>query len=77
MVAGCLAQKDREALLERAPHVDVVLGTHNVARATALLEQHLSNGKPVIEILEATVAADHDRFPSALPVVRERAGRPG
>lgn len=71
MVAGCLAQKDREALLERAPHVDVVLGTHNVARATALLEQHLSNGKPVIEILEATVAADRDRFPSALPVVRE------
>jgi tRNA-2-methylthio-N6-dimethylallyladenosine synthase len=71
MVAGCLAQKDREDLLERAPHVDVVLGTHNVGRATALLDQHRSSGIPVIEILESTVAADHDRFPSALPVVRE------
>lgn len=71
MVAGCLAQKDRDDLLERAPHVDVVLGTHNVGRATELLDQHRSSGVPVIEILESTVAADHDRFPSALPVVRE------
>lgn len=27
-VAGCMAQKDGEALLKRAPHVDFVLGTH-------------------------------------------------
>ena len=31
-VGGCLAQKDRELLLERAPHVDAVFGTHNVGR---------------------------------------------
>src|SRR5262249_22126041 len=30
VVAGCLAQKDRELVRQRAPHVDVVLGTHNV-----------------------------------------------
>ena len=29
-VGGCLAQKDRELLLERAPYVDAVFGTHNV-----------------------------------------------
>ena len=28
-VGGCLAQKDRELLPERAGHVDVVFGTHN------------------------------------------------
>ncbi len=72
MVAGCLAQKDRQDLLERAPHVDVVLGTHNVGRATELLAEHRASGLPVIEILEATVATDHDQFPSALPVVREQ-----
>jgi tRNA-2-methylthio-N6-dimethylallyladenosine synthase len=33
-VAGCLAQKDRALIQERAPHVDVVLGTHNVGAAT-------------------------------------------
>ena len=41
-VAGCLAQKDRDVIRERAPHVDVVFGTHNVGRATDLLDQALS-----------------------------------
>lgn len=71
MVAGCLAQKDRGELLTRAPHVDVVLGTHNVGRATELLAEHLGSGRPVIEILESAAAVDRDEFPSALPVVRE------
>src|SRR6478735_6745081 len=30
VVSGCLAQKDRDSVRERAPYVDVVLGTHNV-----------------------------------------------
>jgi tRNA-2-methylthio-N6-dimethylallyladenosine synthase len=30
VVAGCLAQKDRDLVQRRAPYVDVVLGTHNV-----------------------------------------------
>lgn len=29
-VAGCLAQKDGEAFLERFPQVDIVVGTHNL-----------------------------------------------
>ena len=37
VVAGCLAQKDRDLIRERAPHVDVVFGTHNVHRAAELL----------------------------------------
>lgn len=72
VVAGCLAQKDREAISERAPHVDVVLGTHNVHRAVELLHQRRVEGRPVVEILDETVAEDHELFPSALPVVRER-----
>ena len=32
-VGGCLAQKDRELIVERAGHVDVVFGTHNLAHA--------------------------------------------
>jgi tRNA-2-methylthio-N6-dimethylallyladenosine synthase len=71
MVAGCLAQKDQEVVAERAPYVDVVLGTHNVHRAVELLHQHQRTGRPVLEILAATVAEDHELFPSALPVVRE------
>ncbi|HEX2710582.1 MAG TPA: tRNA (N6-isopentenyl adenosine(37)-C2)-methylthiotransferase MiaB, partial [Candidatus Deferrimicrobium sp.] len=29
-VGGCLAQQDGEALRARAPHVDIVFGTHNI-----------------------------------------------
>ena len=69
-VAGCLAQKDRDQIQARAPHVDVVFGTHNVHRAVDLLHQAATVG-PVTEILEATVLEDHEAFPSALPVRRD------
>jgi tRNA-2-methylthio-N6-dimethylallyladenosine synthase len=68
-VGGCLAQKDREKVLERAPWVDAVFGTHNVGRAVDLLQQAELEG-PVVEILDAA-ASDADEFPSALPVRRE------
>ncbi len=51
-VGGCLAQKDRDDLRRRAPHVDVVFGTHNVNRAAALLRQAAASG-PVVEVLDA------------------------
>ncbi|HET7489052.1 MAG TPA: tRNA (N6-isopentenyl adenosine(37)-C2)-methylthiotransferase MiaB [Acidimicrobiales bacterium] len=60
-VAGCLAQKDRELIQQRAPHTDVVFGTHNVGSALHLLERARADG-PVMEILE-----ESDSFPSALP----------
>jgi len=71
VVAGCLAQKDREGVTDRAPHVDVVLGTHNVHRAAELLHEARAGGQSIVEILEETVADDLDAFPSALPVRRE------
>jgi tRNA-2-methylthio-N6-dimethylallyladenosine synthase len=71
MVGGCLAQKDRDLVVERAGCVDVVLGTHNVHRAAELLHESREAGRPIVEILEETVAGDLDAFPSALPVRRE------
>ena len=65
-VGGCLAQRDRESLLERAPHVDVVFGTHNIGRATSLLQKAHREGRSMIEILDAP--SDDDPFPSALLV---------
>ncbi len=69
-VGGCLAQKDRELIQQRAKHVDVVFGTHNVQNAVKLLKKSQSQG-PVIEILEELVEEDNQAFPSALPVRRE------
>ena len=70
MVAGCLSQKDGDGVRQRAPYVDVVIGTHNVHRSAELLAQSRDDG-PVTEILQAAVADDHVLFPSALPVRRE------
>jgi tRNA-2-methylthio-N6-dimethylallyladenosine synthase len=64
-VGGCLAQKDRDLVREKAPHVDVVFGTHNLANAPALLNRAALEG-PIVEILE-----EHDAYPSALPARRE------
>ena len=31
-VAGCMAQEWQDKLFERAPHIDLVIGTHNIHR---------------------------------------------
>jgi tRNA-2-methylthio-N6-dimethylallyladenosine synthase len=67
VVGGCLAQKDRELVREKAPWVDVVFGTHNLHRALALLD-HAEEWGPVTEIWEETGSADE--VPSLLPVRR-------
>ncbi len=69
-VGGCMAQKDRGEILERAGWVDVVFGTHNLASAPALLKRARSDG-PQLEILDAPdPEANRDMAP-ALYAVRE------
>jgi tRNA-2-methylthio-N6-dimethylallyladenosine synthase len=70
VVGGCLAQKDRDLVRERAPWVDVVFGTHNLHRVLDLLD-HAEEWGPVTEIQES--AAEADGFPSDLPAERDLA----
>jgi len=65
-VGGCLAQKDKAKILEKAPWVDVVFGTHNMGALPTLLERARHNGEAQLEILESL-----DVFPSTLPARRE------
>jgi len=65
-VGGCLAQKDRTTIVERAPWVDVVFGTHNVGALPRLLERARHNHDAQVEILESL-----EVFPSTLPTKRE------
>ena len=67
-VGGCLAQKDRETILEKAPWVDVVFGTHNIGSLPVLLERARHNKEAQIEIVEAL-----ETFPSNLPTKRDAA----
>ncbi|OLT17171.1 tRNA (N6-isopentenyl adenosine(37)-C2)-methylthiotransferase MiaB [Serinicoccus sp. CUA-874] len=67
-VGGCLAQKDRSTIVERAPWVDVVFGTHNVGSLPALLDRARHNKAAEVEILESL-----ETFPSTLPTRRDSA----
>ncbi|MBM7516342.1 tRNA (N6-isopentenyl adenosine(37)-C2)-methylthiotransferase MiaB [Nocardioides nitrophenolicus] len=67
-VGGCMAQKDRDTVVKRAPWVDVVFGTHNIGSLPALLDRARSQQEAQVEILESL-----DVFPSTLPTKRESA----
>lgn len=70
VVAGCLAQKDRDLVAERAGHVDVVMGTHNVHRVTELLHEARHADTTLVEIWDEALD-EAENFPSALKVKRE------
>jgi tRNA-2-methylthio-N6-dimethylallyladenosine synthase len=69
-VGGCMAQKDRGSILERANWVDVVFGTHNLAAAPSLLRRSASEG-PLMEILDAPDPVTSRDMAPALYAVRE------
>ncbi len=65
-VGGCLAQKDRATITQKAPWVDVVFGTHNVGSLPVLLERARVQEEAQVEILESL-----ETFPSTLPTKRD------
>ena len=64
VVAGCLAQKDQGIIQQRAPWVDVVVGTHALPALLELVRAAERDG-PQMDVREYT-----EVFPSALPARR-------
>ena len=67
-VGGCLAQKDKDVVVSRAPWVDVVFGTHNLGHLATLLERSRHNQRAEVEIADSL-----QHFPSTLPATRDSA----
>lgn len=65
-VGGCLAQQMRKGIVEKAPWVDAVFGTHNIDVLPALLRRAEHNREAAIEIEDSLKT-----FPSTLPTKRE------
>lgn len=65
LVGGCAAQKDKSLVRDKAPWVDVVLGTHNLTNVINLLNQSEDWG-PVTEIID-----EIDEMPTEAPSIRE------
>jgi len=68
LVGGCMAQRDREVILNRAGWVDVVFGTHNTHRVLDLLD-HSEEWGPVAEVWDETTSVED--MPSMLPANRD------
>ena len=49
-VIGCMAQKDRELIFRRAPHVDLVVGPGQLGKLTDLLDRLAAGAGPQIEV---------------------------
>ncbi len=49
-VAGCVAQQEGNAILRRAPHVSVVVGTQATRQLPTLLEQAEASGRAQVDI---------------------------
>lgn len=59
-VAGCVAQQEGEQIIERMPHVDLVIGTQNIYQVTDLLDN--LGKQPVVTLL-----SDDYQIPPFIP----------
>ena len=68
-ITGCMAQKEGEALIRRAPHIDFVLGTNKVHELKATVRRFESARRgPVVDVLLGDAP-----LPENVPI--ERTGR--
>lgn len=65
-VGGCVAQDAGEAMIKRAPYVDIVFGTHNLHRLPDLVVQARDEGRRVVEVFQELP----EDLPE-LPVIRQ------
>src|SRR5690242_843676 len=49
-VAGCVASQEGEAIVKRAPYVDLVFGPQTLHRLPELIESRRATGKPQVDI---------------------------
>lgn len=57
-IAGCMAQKDREQLLKKAPHIDLILGTNNVHGLREAVSKIEQTHEKIVAVFDQTEAFD-------------------
>ena len=65
-IAGCMAQKEGERLIKRAPHIDFVLGTNKVHELLSTVEHILAKREHVVDVMLRDAG-----LPEDVPVARE------
>jgi len=62
-MCGCVAQQTKEKIFHRAPHVDLIFGTHNICELPFLLER-IENGERVCSISKTPVEIEDNTNPN-------------
>lgn len=65
-ITGCMAQKEGEALIRRAPHIDFVLGTNKVHELTHVVQEIEVERGHVVDVQFAET-----ELPEGMPVARQ------
>lgn len=65
-IGGCIAQRDGQALLDKYPHIDVVVGTQKLSALKDMILDAVEHGKR-----SAITPDSSDEFASDLPTKRE------
>lgn len=65
-VGGCVPQHEKEKLLNRVPHLDIVFGTQTFHRLPELIQEFKEDQKPIVSIVRQL-----DEYPEEVPVIRE------
>ena len=64
-ITGCMAQKEGDALIHRAPHIDFVLGTNKVHELTQVVRDIEATHRQVVDVMLGDT-----ELPDDVPVVR-------
>jgi tRNA-2-methylthio-N6-dimethylallyladenosine synthase len=67
-ICGCMVQQEKvaEKIRHRAPHVDLIFGTHNLYQLLELIDKFQETKKPQVQIL-----SDQQEIKEGLPAVRQ------
>lgn len=65
-VGGCVPQHEKENLLKRVPHLDLVFGTQTYHKLPELIRDFKASQRPIVSIVRQV-----DEYPEEVPVIRE------
>ncbi len=65
-VVGCMAQKDKDKILKKFPHVNLVMGTHNTHQLVELIAKLEESREPVLAVWDQA-----QRLAPDVPTVRK------
>jgi len=69
-ITGCMAQKEGDALIKRAPHINFVLGTNKVHELTRVVQEIQAERGHVVDVQVVDVQLGETELPDDVPVAR-------